>query len=337
MKNIRKYSSLLIKIFVAVALLYFLGKKGFISLEATGRAFTRLDRVVPAFIALFLTTFASVLRWQLLLHAQNIRIHWLRVLQLTFIGNFFNLALPGAVSGDFVKAFYVAREIQGQRARAFGSILFDRLAGMSALVLVSAGALILEFGEFVGTPLFTGVKFFVLTAAACVLLFYTYLFLVKEHHDPLLMIFKSVEKKIPKAGSLTRIYEGLRHYHNHRKTVAQVLGISVLIHLIVSGSFWMFASAFGDAPDMNPVAIFVIVPLGLLVTAVPIAPAGVGTGHAAFSWLFHFLGTERGADIFSLFIFSQLIGGAVGGLIYLRFKSHEPAPNLSELQPNQTF
>jgi len=64
-----------------------------------------------------------------------------------------------------------------------------------------------------------------------------------------------------------------------------------------------------------------LVPLGLLVTAVPIAPAGIGTGHAAFGWLFLRLGSKAGANVFNLFILVQLALASVGGFFYLGFRS----------------
>jgi uncharacterized membrane protein YbhN (UPF0104 family) len=59
----------------------------------------------------------------------------------------------------------------------------------------------------------------------------------------------------------------------------------------------------------------------LLATAIPVLPGGVGTGHAAFSFFFDLLGSKAGADIFSYYVITQLIIGAVGGLVYLRFKT----------------
>jgi uncharacterized protein (TIRG00374 family) len=245
---------------------------------------------------------------------------------LSFVGNFFNIALPGAVSGDFMKAFYLGKEVSGHRGSAFGAILFDRVAGLSALVLVSAGAAI--FGhDHLARSVILGTRPFIVFAAIGVLIFYTYLFLVREHHDPFLSILKMIEARIPKLSAIVRIYRGLRHYHNHRMTVVNVLAISLVIHLLVGWVCLQFASALGEG-TLHLLPIYVVVPLGLLVTAVPVAPAGVGTGHAAFSYLFNLLGSARGADIFTLFALSNLCIGALGGIVYLRFKSHQPVDTL---------
>lgn len=317
----KKNLKLLIKVTFVVALLYFLIQRGFISLQDTGKAFTRWELMGPAFAVLFFNLLLGALRWQWLLKAQGIRLPILRTLQLTFIGNFFNIALPGAVSGDFVKAFYIGREVHGQRGRAFGAILFDRVAGLSALVLLSAGAVL--FGQHkLSHSVIIAIRTFLAIAATCVLAFYGYLFLMREKHDPVLRILKNLEARFAKAGSLVRIYEGVRHYHHHRKVVFKVLLLSILIHSMIGWVFLQFAQAVGEE-RLFLLPLYVVVPLGLLVTAVPIAPAGVGTGHAAFLYFFQLLGSPRGADVFTLYAISGLIFGAFGGLVYLRFRTHE--------------
>jgi uncharacterized protein (TIRG00374 family) len=311
-------------------LLYFLSKKGFISVQATQQALKQWQIILPAVCALLFTTCLGVVRWKWLLNAQGISLPFSRIMQLTFIGNFFNIALPGAVSGDFVKVFYVGKEAKVQKTRALGSILFDRVAGLSALVLVSSGALIANYDAYVNTPLMSAIQVLVEFAAASVLLFYGYLFLVREHHDPLLRLLRWIQHRISKASALTRVYESLRHYHNHRFTVIKVLSISVLIHLIVGWACLQLAHALGET-QIALLSLYVILGMGLLITAIPIAPGGIGTGNVAFLYLFHLIGSERGADVYSLLALINLFLGSIGGLIYFRFRTHdhEAAPELS--------
>lgn len=313
-----------LKIVFVVGLLYFLSRKGFISLQATRAAFMHWPNIAFAFAMMGVNVLLGAVRWQWLLRAQNIRLNWIRTIELTFVGNFFNIALPGAVSGDFVKAFYIGKDIPGQRTRAFGSIFFDRLAGLSALALLAAIAMISGLHSFasdaVGAHMLATIRPFILFAGACVVVFYSYLFLVKENHDPVLALCRSAEKLHPKANAITRIYESVRHYHNHRKTVFFVIAISLAIHTLVGTTLLTFANALGET-QLNPLAVFVIFPIGLLITAIPIAPAGVGTGHAAFLSLFNLIGSARGADLFTLYALTQIFYGAVGGIFYLRFRS----------------
>ena len=75
--------------------------------------------------------------------------------------------------------------------------------------------------------------------------------------------------------------------------------------------------------QLPALALVIIIPLGLFFTAIPVMPAGVGTGHAAFLALYALLDSQRGADVFNLFLLYQISLGALGGIIYLRFKSSE--------------
>ena len=322
--NLRGAVKNLIKLGFVGLVFWWLGKKNLISIDAFMAGLKNWPLVAVGSLALVATAFVAAFRWGMLLEAQGIRLAIPRLLQLSFVGNFFNVALPGAVSGDFVKAFYIAHEYPGARSKAFGSILFDRLLGLSALVIVSLTALLFGIEKFIGSPVLSGVKVFVLTAGLCVFVFYAYLFFVREDHDPLLRLGQAFERRGGKIGStfgaIVRIYLGVRVYHSERKLVFKTLLLSCSIHLLAGFACLCFARALGET--QIPVdGLFVVAPLGLLVTAVPILPGGVGTGHAAFSFFFHLLGSDRGADLFSYYVLIQLLIGAAGGLVYLRFKT----------------
>ena len=304
-KNLKKNLILLFKILFVFSLFYFLAQKGLISLQATQNALKQWKIIVPAVAVLLFTSLLGVIRWQWLLQAQGICLPWTRTFQLTFIGNFFNIALPGAVSGDIVKAIYIGQEMPGKRSGAFGSILFDRLAGVAALVLVSAATLLLGFRTYEHSPMLQAIQIVLIPAALGVILFFVYLFCVKEHHDPLLKLFQTIEKTWSKAGIFTRLYSSLRHYHHCRGTVIKVMILSAGVHLAVGWSCFHFAQALGETQILLQ-SLWIVVPLGLLVTAIPVAPAGVGIGNVAFFYFFHLIGSERGADVFILYALTSI-------------------------------
>ncbi len=326
--NLKSAIKNFLKLAFVALVFWWLGKKNLISMEAFWAGLKNWPAVLVGFIALWVAAFIAAFRLGILLRAQDIRLATTRLLQLQFVGNFFNIALPGAVSGDFVKAFYIAQEYPGARSKAFGAILLDRILGLSALVIVSLTALLIGLQHFIGSPVLSGVKAFVMTAGLCVFVFYGYLFLVRENADPLLRLGLAFEKRGGKIGaafgSIVRVYLGIRVYHSERKLVFKSLLLSCTIHLLAGFACLCFAQALGES-QIPANGLFVVAPLGLLVTAIPILPGGVGTGHAAFSFFFRLLGSDRGADIFSYYVLTQLLIGAAGGLVYLRFKSRDGA------------
>ncbi len=307
------------KYLVVIGFLYFLAHKGFLSIQALAGAILQWKLILPAVFVFFSAIFLGVIRWQWLLQAHHIHLGWYRIMQLTLIGHFFNVALPGAVSGDFIKAFYIRKELQGKGMNALGSIVFDRVIGLSALILLSASSCFLGFNSILHGPFLVTIQQLIIVSAAIVVVFYLYLFLVTEHTDPFLRILKYFETLSQRMNLFVRIYESLRHYHRYRWLVMKVLCLSVLIHLLIGWGCFNFAKALG-ATDLSLLSVYLVVPLGLLLLAVPIAPAGIGTGNIAFFYLFQLIGFDRGADVFSLIALTNLMIGMMGGWVYFRFR-----------------
>ena len=91
--------------FVAL-LLYFLAQRGLLSWTATREALSQVDAIVPAVALFVFVQVAAMVRWKMLLSVQGLALPFATVFQLAMVGNFFNLALPGAVS--VVKAWLAA-------------------------------------------------------------------------------------------------------------------------------------------------------------------------------------------------------------------------------------
>ncbi|NOQ64247.1 MAG: flippase-like domain-containing protein [Methyloprofundus sp.] len=95
------------------------------------------------FAALFTYLLAQILssiRWQLI--AQSLGLHgsFNQYLDLYFLGMFFNLFLPTGMGGDAVKSYHLGKRHSNHLNSAY-SILFDRLTGLCALLIICAFAL----------------------------------------------------------------------------------------------------------------------------------------------------------------------------------------------------
>ena len=77
------------------------------------------------------------LRWLWLLRTAGLRVSLVRAMRLTMVGQFFNVCMPGTTGGDFMKAYYAARN-SGQREAAVMSVVMDRLLGLIGLVVMAA-------------------------------------------------------------------------------------------------------------------------------------------------------------------------------------------------------
>jgi uncharacterized membrane protein YbhN (UPF0104 family) len=123
---------LLLKFSLVGVVFWYLWHKGLVTVDSFHKLLSSPLYFGISLVLMAINTLCGALRWQVLLDTQGAKLHFGRVLQLSMVGNFFNIALPGAVSGDFVKAVYVSKEFPEKRAPVFGSMVFDRLLGVSS-------------------------------------------------------------------------------------------------------------------------------------------------------------------------------------------------------------
>ncbi len=307
---------LVLKFALVGVVFWFLFKKGLITAESF-RAL--LASPITVFILLFLmaiNTFLGAIRWKGLLDAKGAHLTKKRVLEFSLIGSFFNIALPGAVSGDFVKAVYASKQFPDRRAGVFGSMLLDRFLGMSAMIFVGAVSAVLSlfinWGGSLPMPLLVSICGLGLS----ILLFLVYMFL-SHKRDPLFSMIRFVTKRHTRLQLIDKLYLGVMDYRSRPKAVVMAILQSLAIHFFLV----VIAFSISETVSITPislVALAVIVPIGMLATTIPVLPAGVGTGHAAFFALFKLVGSDQGAEIFSLIVLLQILIGIFGGVVYLR-------------------
>src|SRR5215467_7645373 len=104
-----------------------------------GAAFSRADAhwMLIGLPVAFVGEIANIIRWHILLRVQGMRIGWLRLSQLFFVGLFFNLFMPGYTGGDFARLYYLMREFPLRKKETILTIVMDRLIGMLALVFTA--------------------------------------------------------------------------------------------------------------------------------------------------------------------------------------------------------
>ena len=256
----------------------------------------------------------AALRWWLLLRAIGLQVLWTRANLLTWIGNFFNTALPGAVSGDVVKGYYIirAQEKEG-KTPAFTTVLIDRFVGLFGLIVMAFFALIFNLNVIASQSALIPLVWMISGLFAATILFYTIIiFPFKEKKDP----FISLLGNLPGRNLTIKVYRAFKSYQHQKLTLLVTLTMSIVLHSSVAILFFQIAKMLG-VKDLNLATQFFIMPIGLIVVALPIAPGGVGVGHLAFGELYRYVGISEGADIFNLFIIIQLSVFLLGVIPYL--------------------
>lgn len=316
----RRHFTTALKATLLVVIVSVLVQQDFLSFAPIRTAISRWPWVLGGWACASCSTAIAIFRWHALIRAQQIPIPLLRTVQSAFVGLFFNVFLPGSLSGDLVKGYYVVRAVPGHTAAAVSSIMFDRLVGLSGLITLATLALLAgsggEWANALGTPIALGI----IGVAGAVVMFYAALLGLSEERDPLLRMLRRLAARFEFLSGVLGVFEGVRVYHGKRLVVFAAILASMVVHGFLVISWVCFVRAMGI--EGIPVgALFVVVPIGMLVASIPIGPAGIGTGHAAFLAVFALLGSSRGADLFNLVLVYQFIQAAVGGLVYLSVRA----------------
>jgi len=251
-----------------------------------------------------LATVAGVARFWALLRAQGARVRAGLVFQLTYVGLFFNLALPGQTGGDLVKMAWTARAI-GDRASAVAATAVDRVVGLLCLTFVALVPTLLVIRE----PAYRAV------ALVCVGVLATgvgtiTIYLLPPVRRAFARLQGSGRRVVQIVSALDTAVSG---YRRQPRAVLLASVASVTGHLGVVGCMW----ALGEALGLPPVNYLVVAPAIMLASAIPVAPGGTGQAEAAFLYFMPVPASER-PKVVALglcYRFCVLLFGCLGGVV----------------------
>ncbi len=258
----------------------------------------------------FVTQF-GVVRWWLLLRAQGIRLPYRLANRLTFVGFFFNNVVPGPTGGDLVKAVYVARRTH-KRAEAVVTVLVDRVVGIVALAAIAGAVLVFRLDDARYRGLATFIGLFLGGVAIAATLFFS-------RRVRRLLRFEHWSAKLPGGGLIRKVDEAIFLWRYHKRAVLVALLLSFGNQLSIQGIMILFAHALhvtttsGDALAWT--TYMAVLPVGLIVSAVPALPGGWGSREAAFVVCFAAVHVDRNPAIAlsvlngMMMLFWSLLGG----------------------------
>lgn len=287
-------------------------------------------QLVPLALAILICLVSVLLtffRWYLLVRAQELPFTLGNSLRLGLIGYFVSNFLPGSVTGDAVKAYFIARG-QSRRTVAVATVLVDRAVGLWALFWFVAilGGLFWLSGV-ITTPEMGTFVLCALGLAGFTTLCWIILVLVPP---ALAERLTGRLQRLPRVGgAAAEFWRAIWMYRCQNRWIIATLLLSCVSHSGFVLAFYFAAHTFYD-PSL-PLAIpslpehFLIVPGGLTFQALFPAPGGLGGTEFAFGQLYYLaLDTEaaRTTGIVASLTMRMINWalGIAGYLIYLRMR-----------------
>ncbi len=283
--------------------------------------YTAIQNIQPLYLvaAILLNIpqiFTKALRWRYLMMAQGIQYSTSSSVLAYFGSIFIGLLTPGRL-GEFVKTVHVSRDCGIPAARAFSSVLVDRLFDLYALLLFGSAAIFSTTQQQSTALLF---------AEAALLLVLPILAILHRG------TFESLQALALKTGKIgAKLFGEGSWLHELRLYLISLRWIHILIAVfftvIAYALFFTQCYLLARGMDLRVpfLTICFAVSLGSLVTLIPISISGLGTREAV---MIAYLGRHGVSPELSLgyslliFVTFYLAGGIIGAVAWLI----KPAP-----------
>jgi uncharacterized protein (TIRG00374 family) len=240
---------------------------------------TAVDLVIIFALSIALVL-GSVLKWRLFLERLGICASIAHLFRLYLVGYFVNLIMPSALGGDVVRSLYVGKDVD--KVRAMSATLLERYTGFIMMVLMAFVAV------WWAPKVSSGVTIAVVLISIGA--FVVTLFLLS---GKLVSLSKLLRLPAHFQSKIVRMQEGFTWGLSDRKLLVRAGLLSLVFHLltIVNTAAVGYAVGWESVPWRD---LFVVVPLILLIGAVPLSPQGLGIQEGAFLYFLHALGATTG-------------------------------------------
>ena len=262
-------------------------------------------------LAIYLTSLViTFTRWMLLVRAQGMPLAFRDALRLGFIGNVFNLVIPGAVGGDVIKAAYLGRMQPDKKPQAWASMVIDRILGLLGLFLLAGIAGLASWNAVNGQ-----VRLLIsLVWGALFVGFATLTVLFSPS------LYRPLNRLVAGRGKLAAIVGRLEAigmaYRRRVGTVVGMLLAAMLSHSLLVLAFFIASLALFDS--MPTLAQhYLMVPLALFTTAVPLPFGALGLTEQISGQLFEMVHHADGAVAMMAFRVLMYASGAISACVYL--------------------
>ncbi len=324
----------LLKVVVAAGLLWFvISQAGFNEVKER-LAGIHLGTWLLGLSLLFLGSCISIFRWHMLMRSVGLDSQAFSAFRIGWIGVFFNNVVPGLTGGDLVKAIYITREHPKQRTDAVISVIVDRLVGIVALALIAAVVIPFDFERYRQVA-FAIYGFLGVAAVGAALA------LSRRVKARLRLVLEKAGRKGGEDSLLGKLDRAISMYRDRIGMLGVALLMSFVVHLLLIVGVWFFGDALApggvsaqaldgqtlherqrELAVLGGLGIDVycsLIPIIMIISSLPIAPAGIGVGETAFMYFFGTVGVAQ-ADSTALSLtyrFTTIVISLFGGLLLL--------------------
>jgi len=333
--KMKSYAVTLLKLCFAALIIYYMVATGKLDLNQISQISHKKAMVFEVVLIILTAVLLTTIRWYYLLIWQGITTTFRAVLRINCIGMFFNSFMPGALGGDLVKAFYIAKDSKARKVGAVMTILIDRIIGFQAVMIVAFVALFFNHDVMMSNPQLQSLAFAIAFYIACSFVAAACVFSARVKRLFIAIGVNKLVYKLPRKDLLLRIYDAFHVYAHQKTRLLKAIGITIVVDILNICMFYIIGRGMGE-DVVSLTSYLTAIPVGILMLSLPIAPAGLGVGQVAFYNLFLWFGARSGSIGATIVTVYQLISISLSlcfVLVYLKNRK-EVKKALADSQEN---
>jgi uncharacterized protein (TIRG00374 family) len=264
-----------------------------------------------------LTIVLGLLRWRMVLEVQGLKLSLPRTAEISLVAHFFNSFLLGSTGGDFLKAYYAARETHHLKTEAVMTVLVDRLVGLFAMLLFAVLMMLPNLALLAKHGRLAALSWLVICMmAACGTLVVLAFWGGVTKTLPRARVWL---RRLPRGELMEKALDACRQCGRERAFLLRMLGLSMILNVCCVLQIWVLARGLHLA--VSPLALFVIVPIVVCISALPIAPSGLGVRENLYVLMLAVpeinVDPTRALSLSLLAYAGSLLWSLIGGAVYL--------------------
>ncbi len=232
----------------------------------------RPDALLLSLVFMGLTVFLGALRWDRVMGGLGLALPVGRCLEISLVAQFFNAFLLGSTGGDFLKAYYAARETHHRKTEAVVTVFVDRLLGLLAMLMFACLMMLPNLELLRGHRRAALLSLLILGMLGCCLILAGLSFWGGVSRG--LPRAREWLRRLPKGDLLERSLDACRQFGKSPSLLSRILGLSMLLN--IACVLQIQTLAWGLNLDIPLVHMLMIVPMIICVAALPITPSGLG-------------------------------------------------------------
>ena len=278
---------------------------------------------ILAYISYLLTMLLAGLRFYFSSHVLGFQKTYFQLVQLNFVGTFFNNFLPTTFGGDALRGYYLKRGSHISLSKAAACIVYERYTGLIVLFWAASVGFLLQDTGIISKSSWSipsQLKIFCHAGTMVTLFLIPFLPQISK-------LFMGNANWV-----YTRLIQPVIVYWQDLRLTTRIMSLSIILQIFVIVCHILIAMSLNIKIPFSYYLVFY--PLTTIAGFMIPSLNGLGIREGAYIYFLKKInvGSDQGLAFSICWLIILLITSAIGGIIYMfgDFRKHKPLQNMEE-------